>query len=137
MTADFVQNYLFYVPDWYDQTLQSAELKINICDYNVISDRVADRTSKPSCDIKSDISKLLENTASGTALDTVYGKYVLAWLHNLHGEDICTTVNAYVAFKVCILSSDDKSEMSKFNILQFAHKIIPSLHHGTQCNRLD
>ncbi len=83
------------------------------------------------------ISRLLEITSPGTALDTVYGKAMLTYLHRLSGEELCTTMNAYDAYAACFLSSDDMSENSRFNILQFAHQQLAIIYHGAQCSRLD
>ncbi len=61
----------------------------------------------------------------------------MAFLHGLVGEELCTTVHASLAYTACVVSSDDKSEKSKFNIVQFAHQIIPYVYHGIHCNRLE
>ncbi len=40
----------------------------------------------------------------------------------------------------CVMSSDGKSESTKFNILQFAHEILVSSifpYHGSHCDRLE
>ena len=150
VTADFVQNYLFFTQEWFDHILRSAGIKLNICEYNISSDMVVSRPLIPTKGIggplgtvsvhpkhRISISRLLESTAPGTALNTVFGKYVLHILHSLSGEELCTTENAYAAYLACVLSSDDNSETSKFNIIQFAHQIAGPLSHGTQCNRLE
>ena len=61
------------------------------------------------------ISSLLQMTLPGTALDTVYGKYILDYLHSLSEEKLCTTPNAGVAYAVCVMSSDYKDEKNKLN----------------------
>ncbi len=137
MTADLVQNYLFYLQDVFDQELQSAGLNSNICDEDSSSDMF--HSSPP---ISSDhhtlgISRLLGMTAPGTALDTVNGKSLLAYLHDLSGEEFCTTANALDTYQACVMSSDDKSEKGKFNILQFAHQQLPLIYHGTRCSRME
>ena len=137
MTADLVQNYLVYSQDWWGKAWQSAGLNPNICDIDIRSNMVPSRLPIPSGHTKLSISGLLEITAPGTALDTVYGNAVLAYVQSLPGKDLCTTVNQYWAYTVCFMSSDDRSEKSKFNILQFAHQQAPLLYHGTQCSRLE
>lgn len=92
----------------------------------------------PSDHTKLGITGLLEITAPGTALDTVYGKYVLTHLYSLSEKELCTdTLNADFAYSACVLSSQDKSEKSKFNILQFAHQLALFTNSGSQCSRLE
>ncbi len=81
--------------------------------------------------------RLLEIIAPGTSLDTVWGKYVIGYLHGLSEEEFCTALNVYTVYDACWLSSDDNSERNKFNILQFAHGQLPLPYHGDQCNRLE
>ncbi len=137
MTADLVQNYLVYWQNWYGQALQSVGLSSNICDSDISSDMVPSRLPVPSGHTMLDFSRLLEITAPGTALDTVYGKYVLSYVQGLAGKELCTTVHAWAAYSACVLSADDSSEKSSFNILQFAHQQIALNYHGTQCSRLE
>ncbi len=137
MTADLVQNYLVYYQDWYGQALQSAGLSPNICDIAISSDMVPSALPVKSGHAKLGISRLLNITTSGTALDTVWGRYVLAYAQSLSGTDLCTTANAWFAYSVCVMSADDGSEKNKFNILQFAHQQLQLPYHGTQCIRLE
>ncbi len=82
--------------------------------------------------------RLLEITASGTALDTVYGQlFLMPTPEKFSGEELCTVFPAYLAYYACVLSSDYESEMTNFNILQFAQRIIPIPYHGSHCNRLE
>ncbi len=133
-TADLVEKYLVYYQDWFAETLQSAGLKSNICETDIISDMAPSgslaRQSMPE-------SRMLEIPTPGTALDTVYGRTLLAYVRSLSRKDLCTTVNVLPAYEVCVLSLDDKSERSKFDILQFAHEMLPLTNHGTQCSRLE
>ncbi len=138
MAAVFVQNYLLYIQNYFDQAMESAGIDPNICHNNINSEDVLPSSPLiPSGYIRLGISRLLEITAPGTALDTVHGRYILAYLHGLSGEELCATGNAYVAYEACVMSSDDTSVKSKFNVLQFAHGTIPLLYHGTQCGRLE
>ncbi len=137
MTADLVRNYLVYHQERFGQDLESAGLASNICDHDLSSDMVPSRPPMPSDHAKMGFSKLLEITAPGTALDTVYGKYILACLHNLPVEELCTTHNTFAAYAACDMYSEDKSENSKFNILHFAHQLLPNFYRGTQCSRLE
>ncbi len=137
MTANFVQNYLVYLQDQFDHALKSAGLDSDICDHEINSDLPTTRPTIPPGHKKIGISTLLEITAPGTALDTVSGKYILSYLHGLSGQELCTVLNSDLAYRACMMSSDDGSEKGKFNILQFAHARFPYLHHGAQCSRLE
>ncbi len=136
MAADLVQKFILFNQDWYRKDLYSAGLKSNICDQDIGSDMISSRPLLPSGNAKLGISGLLDITAPGTALDTVLGKILLSYLHNLHEEELCTIKNAYCFYQACCMSSDDKSERGKFNILQFANGLTEMLYHGTQCSRL-
>ncbi len=137
MAADFVQNYIVHHQERLAQVLKSAGLDSDICDSYVTSDMVLSRPPIPSDHSNLGISRLLDITAPGTALATVRGKIIMEYLHSLPGEEFCTTDNAYIAYSACLMSSDDKIEMSKFNILQFAHRMFWFSYHGTQCSRLE
>ncbi len=137
MTADLVENYLVYLQDWYGQALQSAGLSSNICDTDMSSDMIPSRLHLPSGHTKLGISNLSEITSEGTALDTVWGKALLTYVQSLSGKDLCATLNANYAYTTCVMSADDRSEKSKFNILQFAHQIMSLPYHGARCSRLE
>ena len=137
MTSDFVQNYLIYTQDWFGQALRSAGLDSNICDHATSSDTMARKPHNAPSPKQFGISRLLETSAPGTALDTVFGKDLLSYLQGLSEKELCTTINAYDAYEACLLSSDDMSENSRFNILQFAHQQLAIIYHGAQCSRLE
>ncbi len=137
ITADLVENYLVYRQHNFDQVQESVGLESNICDSDFSSDMVTSRPPIPSSHTKLGVSGLLEFTAHGTAPDTLYGKEIMAFLQSLSGEDLCTTENSGLAYYACFLSSDEYSEKNRFNIVQFAHQLVPFLYHGTQCNRLE
>ncbi len=138
MTADLVEGYILHLQDWYDQTLEAGGLDSNICDRDPSSDMVPSRPSVPSGYSRLGFSRLVEMIAPGTALDTVYGKALVATVYNFSGTELCTTFNAQFAYQVCLESSDDASEKNKFNILQFAHQLFPTLRYlRTQCSRLE
>ena len=116
MTANFVQKHLLYYQDWWGQTLQSAGLTSNICN--------------------SDMSPGMDIAAPGTALDTVYGRHIVAYLQTVSGTELCTTNNIYAAYFACEMSADGRYHISKFNILQFAHAQWSVFYHGADCSRL-
>ncbi len=136
MTADFVQKYLLFTQDWRSQMFQSAGLTSNMCDSDISSDIVLTRPPITSGHTNLGISRLLEITVPGTALDTVLGKNLLGYLHRLSERELCKPFNTYAAYGACWMSSDAKSEKSKFNILQFAHRLVRFRDHGTQCSQL-
>ena len=135
ITANFVHNYLVYLQDQFAQALKSAGLDSNICDHEINSEMETTRPALPSGHTKLGISTLLEIMAPGSALDTVSGKYILSYLHSLSGQEFCTVTD--VVYRACMMSSDDRSEKGKFNILQFAHGRFPVLYHGARCSRLE
>ncbi len=137
MAADLVQNYLLYSQDYFAQVLKSAGLKSDICDSDISSDTVSSKLPVRAGHTKLGISRLLEMTAPGTALDTVRGKFIMGYLHSLSKEDLCSTQNVATAYGACVMSSDDKAERSQFNILQFSAYRVPLALHGTQCSRLE
>ncbi len=137
MTADLVQSLIAYHQDWYSKAMESAGLISDICDRSIAADTMYSMPPIPARLTKLGISRLLEITAPGTALDTIYGKMQLAYLRNLSEEELCSTQNAVVAYQACWMSSDDKTEKSKFNILQFANQVFEFAYHGTQCSRLE
>ena len=140
MTADLVQDYLLYMQDRTSKALQSAGLASDICENDIGSNYTAHIPRIPSLDRKIGFHRLLGMLAPGTALDTVFGKALLANLHTLSGKELCTTVPSYGAYMVCVMSSDGKSERTKFNIVQFAHALVMSPifpYHGSHCNRLE
>ncbi len=137
MTADLVRHFLVYKQAWVAQALQSAGLASDICGNDIDSNYTLDIPRMPSQHEKFNFVRLLEMSAPGTALDTLYGRHVLAVLQSLPGEEVCTAWPSYLAYYACVMSSDDQSEMTKFNLLQFAHGMIPLPYHGTHCHRLD
>ncbi len=139
-SSELVQNYLLYFQDRYGQSLKSAGLSSNICQYQI---GVNSTLMMPPTDASERHGKLgfvrgLEMAAPGTALDTFVGRSLLAFLHKLPGREVCSTEStAYFAYTACVMSSDDKHERSKFNILQFGQGLFPFIYHGTQCLRLE
>ena len=137
-TAYFVQDYLVYIQGRFDEALQSDGLSSNICEHGIGSRRSTSNTVASTAPGKDkQFFKMLEMAAPGTALDTVYGKAVMAGLQRIPGREFCDPEgNANAAYRVCVLASDAKSARSNFNILQFAQQLVPMNYHGTQCNRL-
>ena len=124
----------------FSKALQSAGLASDICENNIGSNYTAPIPRISSLHGKFGFLRLLDMSAPGTALDTVWGKAVLVYLQSLSVEELCTTVPALQAFTACVMSSEGKSDINKFNILQFAHELVMSpvfRYHGSHCNRLE
>ena len=142
MTADLVQDYLLYNQDWHGQALRSAALSSDICENDI--DSVNYTLDIPVPHIpplhgRFGFLRLLKMTGPGTALDTVWGKAVLATRQTLSGKELCTHMfGSYLAYQACVMSSESRSEIPTFNILQFAHMMLNTgNYHGTHCSRLE
>ncbi len=116
MTAEFAHDYLLYLRDWFGRVLEYFGL--NICGEGISAAMVPTGST----------------TTPGTALGTISGRYLLAALHNLPGENVCTTESVYTSYTGCVAPLDSKSENSQFNILQFAHQLLPLVYYGTNCD---
>ncbi len=136
MAAGLLQNYLLFIQNRLARALESVGLNSSICEHGMSSSNVPNRPPIPLGHAEFRLPRLLQIMAPGTALDTVFGKFVLSYLDTLYGEEFCTTGNAFATYLACEMASDDRSEKSKFNILQFAHQMIPLSYHGLQCNGL-
>ncbi len=137
MAANLAESYLFYLHHWFDEALQSVGLDSNICDSDTNSDMMPTRPPITPGHTNISISQLLEMTAPGTALDTVYGKYTLTVVRRLSVEELCSPTGTFAAYFACSMSSDNKFEKNKFSILQFAHQLSSLAYHGAQCSRLE
>ncbi len=60
----------------------------------------------------------------GKALDTAWDKDLLSHLHSVSHDIFCSKAHVYDAYLAYILSSDDRSEKNKFNIVQSAHLML-------------
>ena len=114
-SSELVQNYLLYFQDWYGQSLKSAGLSSNICEYKI---SLNSTLTMPPTDASGRQEKLgfvrgLGMAAPGTALDTLMGRSLLAFLQKLPWPEVCgNALNAFSAYTACVMSSDDKHERS-------------------------
>ena len=137
MSSEVVQNYLLYFQDRVDLSLKSVGLSPNICEYETHSNITLTIPPMLEHHEKLDFVRGLEMAAPGTALDTVWGRMLVSLLQKVSGWELCGP-QADSAYTACVISSDDKYERSKFNILQFGHGFnIPLIYHGTHCLRLE
>ncbi len=142
-TAALVQDYLSHARHWTAKALKSAGLPSNICS-NELSGYTSTR-KKISLGVpgslshyeKSHFDKLLEDMVPGSALDTIYGRFVLRGIRNVSGEKLCSFTMSMPAYSACIMSSDDISYRNQVNVLQFAQNILSVEYHGTKCQRLE
>ncbi len=145
MTAELVQDYILYLQHWAAQALESAGLDPDVCHHN-IDITPADTyipsqydsspdTLQPASSPYTDLVRLAEKIAPGSALDSVYGKLTLAYLKQFQiGDKYC---NSSIPSIICMLSSADTTGMVRFNILQFAHQLIGyTPYHSSSCTRL-
>lgn len=81
--------------------------------------------------------QFLERYASGSALDTVFGKYILDLIKQLPDvAAMCNYINISMPAYGCKLVAEDKDEISRFNILYAAHEVV-SAKDGLRCQRLN
>ncbi len=78
MTADLVQDYLLYMHDRSTKALHTAGLASDICEYDIGFNNAAHIPRIPSLHGRLGFDRLLEMSAPGTALDTVWGRDVQA-----------------------------------------------------------
>ncbi len=75
--------------------------------------------------------------SAGTALDTVFGRFVLESLRNETNETAqCNLDLLYQKYEVCQFMSVDGTEPPKYSILLSGHRLLYALGYGTQCSRL-
>ncbi len=141
-SASLVQAYITHVQDWIGQVLESVGLKADICDSRNLGD------SSPARDLfrnvqprdSEDVTEFGRNSESenvDSALDSAYGRNLLAEVQKMNDGELCSSSSAtYRAYTACVMSADDKTQQSSFNVLQFAHQILPVPYHGAQCGQL-
>ncbi len=121
-SSRLLQDYLLYLKDCFTQSLKSAGLSSNICEYKMSSNSTLTMPPTVSSERHKKVGFVrgLEMAAAGTALDTVFGRWFLALLQSTSGQKICSDVTlAHGTYTACLMSSDAKYERSKFNILQY------------------
>ncbi len=135
MTADLVHQYILYIQERVRQAFASAGVCPYMCQSNI--DCTPSTPQIPQLHGKLEGKRNM--SASGTALDTIYGYSVRTiWTQPPLWQKTCATPQQlYFQYYICVMSSDVKSEMPKFNILQFAHGMIPIPYHGSHCDRLE
>ncbi len=86
---------------------------------------------------KEEFEQFLERWASGSALDTIFGKYLLGRIKEIPVKAMCDIHNLDLEVSTCTLATEDKEEISRFNVLYAAHSENLFSHHGPPCQRLD
>ncbi len=152
MTASLVQKYIFYLQDWFAQSLESAGLRKDLCFHDAELeltgfDRKVYTTEliSPSVATTPSSYKMFLRLIKQGPTDTVLGSTLINLMQDSLADepepgDLCFNKNELnMAFGVCMLYSEDTSERSRFNILQFAHLTEAFFfypYHGINCNRL-
>ncbi len=146
MAAVLVQDYILYLQGWAARALESARLDPDICHHDVDSTGADTYMSsqyarpshiQPASSPYTQLLRLAKEGTPGSALDSVWGRPVVGYLERI-GDKICyDETSLFASFYVCLLSSEDTSARSRFNILQFSHQIIPLFdNHGSSCTRV-
>ncbi len=117
MAASLVQDFILYFQNYTRNLWKSIGVHEDICNFDIFN-------TDPL-------------PAFGTALDTTYGRYLLATIQKLSDESFCHPLNSFLAYSACVLSSQELSEKARFNILQFAHQMPTFPYFGTHCERLE
>ncbi len=81
--------------------------------------------------------QFLERWASGSALDTLVGKYILGRIKEIPVTAMCNITKMPLQVASCTLATIDKEEISRFNVLFAAHSVSAWNRHGPPCQRLD
>ncbi len=142
MGAVLVRDFILHFQNATRSMWNSIGVHTDICDFDILRRSYRKQVS-PSVQRKFHINgspfyRLLEEAASGTALDTTYGKRILEILRRETAVGLCnSTINSFLAYSACVLSSEDLLEKAKFNILQFAHQMPLFPYHGAHCDRLE
>lgn len=146
-TASMVLDYIKFVQDQYKKDLIRAGLNPDPCTINR-SNYVTNApkpdfgnysftTEQKSREFASKFNSVLVQEAPGTFLDTRFGHYVLEYIINISGEELCKPLGVYLAYGMCGFLADDVTEDTEFNILQYAHQLLPTWYHGTRCSNLN
>ncbi len=81
--------------------------------------------------------RLLAEEASGTFLDTIYGRSLREYVTTLYEDELCKPLGVFLAYGTCAFLADHVTTDTKFNILQYAHQLLPTWYHGTRCTNLN
>ena len=146
MTAVLVQDYILYLQHWIAQALESAGLDPDFCHHDVHATPIAtyispqhDRTPEiqPASSPYTQLVRFVETMTPGSALDSVYGKYMVDLLKDSHDKYCNDTKSQLEGIVICMLCGEDTAGMARFNILQFSHQLMQIvLYHGYSCSRL-
>ncbi len=141
MSALFVQEFILHFQTLTRAVWKSIGVQADICNFDILHvHRNHKENISVSMDGKLGLSRLVALMAPGThgtGLDTTYGRHLLAYVQGLSGKDLCTILNSFLTYSTCVLSSQDLSEIVRFNILQFAHQMPIFPYDGAHCSRLE
>ncbi len=151
MAADLLVNFVKYMQEEENRALKSLGQAADLCNWNISLDRPRHFQQKNSDTeafrfqaktMKGDPRKavffaMLSKNYSDTELDTFNGMHGTSRLMKASAPEICGNV-VYVraAYMLCVWQAHDIREIPKFNILQYAHILLPFYYHGSHCWRI-
>lgn len=147
--AAIVGGFIHFLQTEYGNVLEGAGLTANICHsepgtYTQPRDEDnqpvplgASYTREGDAEVTPNVfSRFLNDAASGTALDSVWGRHLQSSVAGRTGDQMCQLYNISQAYDACVLLSDVLGDASCFNLLQYAHQLISMLYHGTGCTNM-
>ncbi len=131
---DLVKGYYRYVRKFVAKLLNGAGITESVCEKSqndgdkkssrerqVINDRIWENHTKPS---RESFQKFLDQYSPGTALGTVYGRYVRQLIKEMPPANFCRSVlDIDLLYQPCSLLSLDEIGKGTFDVLQFAHSM--------------
>ncbi len=119
----------------FNSILKETGLPVNVCEdgYKTIQSETAEEKNPESEDGKCGQRRLfytvfdqfhdfLDHNSVGTALDTLYGRYLRLYIKRLAVSDFCNPLlGLQLAFRACNLLARGGSAKGIFNIIYFAH----------------
>lgn len=147
--ATMVVDYIIFVQDQYKENLIRAGLNPDPCMIDrsrYVNDALkpdfrnystSSETESRQIASKEEFNRLLVEEAPGTFLDTEFGRSLLTYIISLTREELCEPIDPFLAYATCGFIADDVTADTRFNILQFAHQLLPVWYHGTRCSKLD
>ena len=131
--ADLVRNFYLYYRKRFNMALSKIGFRTDICDKDskrnqtTIDRGSAVRDDTESCGVFISLfDEFLEENSPGTAMDTVYGRYLREGITLIPEEEFCKPLvpGLYNTFQACRFLSYDPSGKASFNVLQYAHSVF-------------
>ena len=126
--ADLVRSYYLYFRAHFNELLNEMGVPTDICDRRIHKNpTTADgaRVGTENTDGRPIVrlfEQFIENNSPGTAMDTVYGRYLRSNIKGISVLEFCNPVSGLISsFQACVFLSYDASGKGMFNVLQYAH----------------